>query len=243
MKKTWTVMVMAIVVVAVWIGQAMAALTEARDTPERTGELVAVGVASNTVIYSGAMVAVSATGYAVPASDTAGLKVLGRAEATVDNSGTAGDGAQTIVVRRGVFRWTNGNAFTVADVGTLCYVEDDYQVQKAAAATHDIIAGLIIAVDAQGVWVDTYSLPSSGSSTVVNMTASGNLAVTGNGTFGGTLGVTGVMTLAAAPELTATTTAGSETVAMTNAPAAGDPIWMDVTVGTNSYVVPLFPAE
>ena len=257
MKKTgMMISVWMILAFAGWAAlPAMAALTAERDTPERTGELVAVGVASNTTIFAGSMVAVSATGYALPASDTAGLKVLGRAESTVDNSGTAGDGAQTIVVRRGVFRWTNGDTFTVADVGTLAYVEDDAQVQKAGAATYDIIAGLIIAVDTQGVWVDTYSLPASGSASVVNLTASGTaaitgnatvggtLGVTGNGTVGGTLGVTGVMTLTAAPKLTATTAAGGETVAMTNAPAAGDPIWVDVAVGTNTYVIPLFPAQ
>jgi hypothetical protein len=245
---------------------AFSAQAAVRDTPERIGDLVAVGVASNTLIYRGTMVAVSATGYALPAADTAGLKVLGRAESTVDNSGTAGDGAQTIVVRRGIFQWANGDTYTIADIGTLAYVEDSATVQKAASATHDIIAGLILDVDADGVWVDTYSLPASGSATVVNLTATGNAAVTGNATVGGTLGVTGASTLAsagvtgnatvggtlavtgvatftAAPKLTAVTSAGAETVTMTNAPAAGDPVWVDISVGTNTYVVPLFPAE
>jgi len=172
-------------------GTFAAALSAARDTPSRSGELVAVGVASNTVIYSGAMVAVDATGYAVPASDATGLKVIGRAESTVDNSGTAGNGAQTIAVRRGVFRWTNGDTFTRADVGALAFVEDDGQVQKAAAATYDIIAGSIVDVDADGVWVDTYHLGSQGSATLAALT------VQGNGTVGGTLGVTGVATFTA----------------------------------------------
>jgi hypothetical protein len=297
MKKTWKMMaVLVILAIAGWMAvPAMAALTAERDTPERAGQLVAVGVASNTVIYAGAMVAVSAAGYAVPASDTAGLKVLGRAESTVNNSGTAGDGAQTIVVRRGVFRWTNGDTFTRADVGTLAFVEDDAQVQKAASATYDIIAGLIVAVDADGVWVDTYSLPAAGNSTVVNLVATGTAAVTGNATVGGTLGVTGnttigsskvvitaasgnivskgtigagangteftvssagnvgvagtlgvtgVASFTAAPKLTAVTSAGAETATMTNAPAAGNPVaWANVSVGTNTYVVPLFAAE
>jgi len=344
-KKKWTMMT--VLAIAGWMAlPAMAALTAARDTPERSGELVAVAVASNTVIFRGAMVAVNSTGYALPAADATGLKVIGRAESTVDNSGTAGDGAKTIVVRRGVFRWTNGDTFTRADVGSLAYVEDDGQVQKAASATYDIIAGLIVDVDSDGVWVDTYTLGSQGNAAVVNIAASGNAAVTGNATVGGTLavtgnttigaskvvvtaasgnivtkgtigagangteftvssagnvvaagtakstgnftvgddklvvtaasgnvvtkgtigagangteftvssagnvgvagtlGVTGVATFTAAPKLTAVTSAGAETATLTNAPAAGNPVaWANVSVGTNTYVVPLFAAE
>jgi hypothetical protein len=191
-KKQDMVMLVAMVIALAVVSDIFAAaLTAARDTPSRSGDLVAVGVASNTTIYVGAMVAVDATGYAVPAADATGLRVIGRAESTVDNSGTAGAGAQTIAVRRGVFRWTNGDTFTRADVGALAFVEDDGQVQKAAAATYDIIAGSIIDVDADGVWVDTYHLGSQGSATLAAVT------VQGNGTVGGTLGVAGVATFTA----------------------------------------------
>lgn len=67
-----------------------------------------------------------------------------------------------------------------------------------------------------------------------------NVAVTG------TLAVTGVATLTAAPKLTATTTAGEITLTMTNAPAGADagkaaPIYLTVTVGTTTYVIPAWP--
>jgi hypothetical protein len=206
-KMTSMVAVMAVMAVAFAIG----VMAEPRDTPMRSGELVAVGVASNTVIYAGSMVAVDAAGYAVPASDTAGLKVLGRAQSTIDNSGTAGAGALTLVVRRGVFSWVNGDTFTVADIGTLAFVEDYATVQKAASATHDIIAGLILDVDDDGVWVDTYSLPAAGNSTVVNLVASGTAAVTGNATFGGTAAVTGNTTVGGTLGVTGAATAASLT--------------------------------
>jgi len=342
MKKTMLTSVMAVAVMVAIAPVAQAtALSAARDTPMRTGELLAASVASNTTLYAGAMVALNATGYAVPASDATGLKVLGRCEASVVNAGA--DGAAIVTIRRGVFRWANGDTFTRADIGTLAVVEDDATVQKAASATYDIIAGLIVDVDSDGVWVDTYSLPASGSATVVNLTATGNAAITGNATVGGTLtttgattltgnalvnevdtrtatalllgkatatgvtlgaadahttvagnllatdvdaatattlllgkatatkveiadtgieteiqgtldaqeaatfastvGITGVLTLTAAPKLTAVTTAGSETVALTNAPAAGNAIWANIAVGASTYVIPLFPAE
>jgi hypothetical protein len=306
--------VMAVLVALLWGSAVFAgALTASRDTPARTGVDVAIGVASNTVIYSGSLVAINTSGYAVPASDTASYKVVGRAQATVDNSGTAGDGALSVNVRRGVFLWANGDSFTIADVGNLAYVEDDQTVQKAASATYDVVAGIIIDVDTDGVWVDSYAIGSQGAAALTTLTTSGNAVVGGtldvtgastftaetthnNGvdtdyvttdagagvdtktagtlmigastadkvevgdtgvetevqgtlqsigaaTFDSTVAVTGVMTLTAAPKLTASTAAGAETVAMTNAPAAGDPVWANVTVGATTYVVPLFPKE
>ena len=80
-------------------------------------------------------------------------------------------------------------------------------------------------------------------------TVKGDLAVEGSTTVSnvvasGTLAVTGVATFTAAPKLTAVTTNGSETATMTNAPAAGNPVaWANVSVGTNTYVIPLFAAE
>jgi hypothetical protein len=205
-KHGWTMAIVALAATLAWTMIAQAALTAARDTPMRTGVDVSVGVASNTTIWAGAMLAVNSGGYAVPASDTAGLRVLGRAATTVVNAGA--NGAETVSVRRGVFRWVNGDTFTRADVGALAFVEDDATVQKAASATHDIIAGLIVDVDADGVWVDTYSLPSSGSASVVNLAASGNAAITGNATVGGTLGVTGNATLGGTAAVTGNTTVG-----------------------------------
>ena len=90
-------------------------------------------------------------------------------------------------VARGVFRWVNGDTFTDADIGDLAFVEDDQTVQKAAAASADIIAGVVLDVDSSGVWVDTYDIGAQGAS------APSSLAVSGNATVGGTLGVTGAM--------------------------------------------------
>jgi exosome complex RNA-binding protein Csl4 len=214
-----------------------AALAGVRDTPRRSGDARELGVASNATIFAGAMVAVNTSGYAVPASDTAGLRVVGRAEESVDNSGTAGDGALSIAVRRGVFRWENGDTLTIADVGNLAYVEDDQTVQTAASATHDVVAGIIIDVDSDGAWVDTYAVGGQGAASLATLSTAGAASI------GGTLAVAGVATFSAAPKLSVATSAGTETVTMTNAPAAGDPVWMDITYGAETFVVPLFPKE
>jgi len=132
-----------------------AALTDDRDTPMKAGEVVGVTVASNETIYAGSLVAVWTNGYAYSAADTAGYKVLGRAEEYKSNSGDDYSATMTIEVRRGVFRFENGNSISDADIGDYAFVEDDQTVTTADDATNDIIAGLIVDVDDDGVWIDT----------------------------------------------------------------------------------------
>lgn len=131
------------------------AATAARDTQTRQGDIITCDVAATTVIYQGTLVGVDASGNAVPASNTVGITVLGRAEQTVDNSaGLAG--ALTINIRRGAFKFTNSgtSALTKANIGTIAMVEDDQTV--AIAASNSIKAGLMIALDTDGgVWIDT----------------------------------------------------------------------------------------
>jgi len=74
----------------------------------------------------------------------------------------------------------------------------------------------------------------------------GTLDVHQAATFASTVAITGVATLTAAPKLTSTNTAGAITLTMTNAPTLADagkavPIYLNVTVGTNTYVVPAWP--
>lgn len=130
----------------------MSAATTPINTPERPGNFLALVVAAATTVFLGTIAARDAAGKAVPASDTAGLRVLGRAEETK----TA---AESIVIRRGIFRFANSatNALTAASVGKLCVVEDDTTV--ASTATNKIVAGRVVEVDDAGVWVDTTDIP------------------------------------------------------------------------------------
>lgn len=131
-----------------------AATTVARDTQSRPGEIANYPMAAATTIPLGAMVALDASGNAVNASDTAALRVVGRAEQTVNNSaGSAGD--LTINVARGVFLWANSGtqAVTAAYKDKFVYVEDNQTV--AITSTNKIVAGRVIEVATAGVWVDS----------------------------------------------------------------------------------------
>jgi len=131
-----------------------AAATAARNTEERPGDFVYLPLAAATTIYQGTLVARDASGNLVPASDTAALRVVGRAEETVDNSaGDAGDLSANVGL--GTFKFDNsaGDAITAAMICKMAEVEDDQTV--ASDSTNHVSAGRIVAVDSDGVWVDT----------------------------------------------------------------------------------------
>jgi hypothetical protein len=147
----------------------MGALANSRNTIERAGQVVeGVPVAAAVKIFVGALTAIDASGNALPAADTAGLKVLGRCEGMpgpgitgLDGDNSSGlAGAITVNIKRGVFKFDNsaGNALTAAQLGKVCYVEDDHTVNKDGG-TNKVKAGRVIGLDDSGtsVWVDTRS--------------------------------------------------------------------------------------
>ncbi|RXF75075.1 hypothetical protein [Hansschlegelia zhihuaiae] len=133
----------------------MAALTAPRHTVTRSGDIREPGVKGSTKIFQGAMAAVGADGFAVPASTATTLKILGRAEETVDNSAGA-DGAVNCRIATGIFRWDNsasGDAITRADIGATAYAVDDHTVAKTNGTNTRSAAGVIFDVDDKGVWI------------------------------------------------------------------------------------------
>lgn len=111
-------------------------------------------LAAATIIYVGTLVARNYAGNFVPASDTAGLEVVGVALETVDNSAGLAN-AKTIQIGTGVFEFVNlAGAIALASTHALCYVGDDQSVTTAAAVTHDVIAGLVVGYTTTTVLVD-----------------------------------------------------------------------------------------
>jgi len=133
----------------------MAPLTTGRNTPARNADRRNFPLEAAAVIYAGAMVALNASGNLVPASTSTTLKVVGRAEADVDNSaGAAGD--LKCEVNTGAFHYANSaaaDAIALSDVGANCYAVDDQTVAKTDGTGTRSVAGKIFDVDAQGVWV------------------------------------------------------------------------------------------
>lgn len=131
------------------------ALAADRNTPCMDGEIISVPVATGVTIYAGAIVAANNSGYATPGAVAATLTYLGRAEEQVVNAGA--NGAKNILVRRKKgFKWDNygSDAVTVALLGKNCYIYDDATVAATSGGSARSIAGKVIGVEADGVWVE-----------------------------------------------------------------------------------------
>lgn len=131
------------------------ALTADRDTHERDGSKIQLGMATNVKIYAGALVARNASGYATPGAVATTLRFAGRAAEQVDNTGGA-NGAKNITVEKGVFKFKNyaSDLITIADLGNDCYIYDDETVARTNGTSTRSVAGKVFAVDTDGVWVD-----------------------------------------------------------------------------------------
>ncbi|MBL8500023.1 MAG: hypothetical protein JNL77_05455 [Nitrosomonas sp.] len=130
------------------------ALVADRNTQMKDGELLSLPLAA-VKVFGGAIVAVNSSGYATKGQAATGMTYIGRAEEQVDNSGgSAGD--KKILVRRGKdFKWKNSatSAITQADLGKICYIEDDETVSKTDQAGTLSAAGTIVGIESDGIWV------------------------------------------------------------------------------------------
>jgi hypothetical protein len=133
----------------------MTALSGDRNTPRVAGELKSMLVAASALIYAGAIVMRSSTGYAAKGATAVGYRGAGIARQRIDNSaGAAGD--LSINVMEGVFRVANsagGDEIVDDDIGSLCYIVDDQTVAKTNGSNTRSVAGVVVGLDAQGVHV------------------------------------------------------------------------------------------
>lgn len=136
------------------------ALAADRNTPSRAGEEFVYPVKASVTIYAGALVVAGSDGYARPARVATGDITLGRAEEKVTGSGS--DGAVKVRVSRGIFRFDNSSdsdAITIAEIGRACFAASDHAVAKTSGSSTRSPAGIVVDVDADGVWVDTRTTP------------------------------------------------------------------------------------
>jgi hypothetical protein len=130
----------------------MTATATSRNTLQLLGlaELpVELTVKNDEVLYAGAMLAVDATPEAVNAADTSGLKVVGRCPEALDNK----DDGLTVNPEMGCFKWANDGSNPVVAGDIVAYVKDNQTVCASAGSTNKVVAGLVISVDTDGVWM------------------------------------------------------------------------------------------
>jgi hypothetical protein len=132
------------------------ALTADRDTVKREGKLTNYPVSAAVRHYTGGMAIIDpATGGCRPGRTAVGDIAVGRCNQGVDNSAGL-IGAQRVEVEHGTFRFNNsggGDAITLANVGADCFIVDDERVALTNGGATRSRAGIIMDVDALGVWV------------------------------------------------------------------------------------------
>lgn len=124
----------------------MAALTAGYEAGYKPGHIVLYGVAEETTIYKGGLVALNTDGYLVPLThETEDLRYVGVAEETVVNEGA--DGAAGVrVSKQGTFVYAC--SATQADVGAVVYCVDDATVQTLAdGLDNEYIVGTILKIE------------------------------------------------------------------------------------------------
>ena len=96
----------------------MTATTKNRNTQSRGGNRRGYLIGANVRAFAGAIAVLNAAGYCVPATTATGRIAVGRFAHGLDNTGGA-DGAETVEVERGIFRFENsaaGDAIGLADI-------------------------------------------------------------------------------------------------------------------------------
>ena len=120
----------------------MSGLTKDRNTVRKQGEYASYPVKAATKIYAGSIVCIGTDGYALPGSDTAGLKFAGVSRGAADNSGGTGGALSVEVWRRGSFE-LSASGMAASNVGDAVYVVDDHTVGLAAQTANDVPCGKV----------------------------------------------------------------------------------------------------
>jgi hypothetical protein len=128
----------------------MANLTAKRDTKKMLSPYEMVlnyAKASGVTLFVGGMCGLNTSGEVIRGGGAAAgfNKLLGRVKKVTDTR---------VEAETGIFKWVNNgsNTVVVGDIGKLCYAVDD---QTVSMLNTNVVAGRVIAVDSDGVWVLT----------------------------------------------------------------------------------------
>ncbi len=127
----------------------MSAATTARNTPERPGYPLdqELPIKSGATLIVGCMANVDANGDLTDAADTPSERCAGNVQSINTTTGKA-------IIRRGIHKYANGASITAASLGVNATVGDNQTASLAGSTTNDVVAGKIVGVDTDGVWID-----------------------------------------------------------------------------------------
>lgn len=124
--------------------------------PFRPAGTLSVQVLGKKEINRGDIVALTAAGYAVEATDTKAAKIIGRADTRADNL-AGGDGAVRVdVLRNRAFLFENaGGTDEIKQIHLLekCYLVDADTVGATSNGDNCLEVGSVVEISEEGVWV------------------------------------------------------------------------------------------
>jgi len=133
----------------------MPALTADRATPYYNDrQMHDYAQKAATKLFAGALAVLDA-GYAAPGRTATGLVAVGFVDKYSDNS-TGANGDLKARIRSRIGRLNNSAAadqIGLTEIGSDCYIVDDQTVAKTNGSSTRSVAGKVIDVDSQGVWV------------------------------------------------------------------------------------------
>lgn len=133
----------------------MTALTADRATPRYTDKVMHdYPMKAATKGYAGAL-AVLDGGWLAPGRTATTLIAVGVFDKYADNSAGA-NGDINGRIKSGIYRFNNSastDLIAMTEVGVNCYIVDDNTVAKTNGSATRSVAGMVVNVDAQGVWV------------------------------------------------------------------------------------------
>ena len=134
----------------------MTVLVADRNTAAWQGDIREQPAGAAAVIFAGALLMRNAAGFIVKGATAVGCFGVGVAEQPVNNA-TGANGALNARYRHmTTARFRNssaGDLIVQADVGKICWIVDDDQVAKTNGTATRSPAGIIEALDTNGVWV------------------------------------------------------------------------------------------
>lgn len=132
----------------------MTVLSSDRHTPMQDAGVICMPMAAGAVIHAGALTVVNAAGFGERGTTAPGLRYAGRAEEAVSNA-HGSNGARHINVRRlCAFKWANDGSINQSHYLGSAYIVDDQTVSATDGTATRSIAGRIVGIESDGVWVE-----------------------------------------------------------------------------------------
>ena len=133
----------------------MTALSKSRTVRSIPGFMFSYPVLADAVIHQGAIVVLTAAGYAKPAVTGTGLIAVGIARESVDATGLS-SGDISVEVEEMIAECANsagGDEITIADIGKVCFLADDQTVAKTDGTGTRSPAGVVKKIEGGRVFV------------------------------------------------------------------------------------------